>query len=277
MHLFTHLNTLMHEHGFAPSKKMGQNFIIDESVVQKMVNAARLKKTDTVLEIGCGTGFLTEQLLKNSRVAGIELDSVLCEVLRARFEKEIAEEKFVLLEGSFSSAELPVFNKVVCLPPYSLSSEILFRLAAMHGAKLMVFVFQREFVARCVAEEGFREYGALSVLLAYYYGSQVLEWNISPESFFPKPASFSSLVVFSRKENVQSLKPGFEFFLKSVFRYKNKKLSNALEKAYPFLEKQLGYGKKEFDSRALGLEFRGIKVSMVSPGQFAQAFEVFYP
>ncbi|MDO8634615.1 MAG: 16S rRNA (adenine(1518)-N(6)/adenine(1519)-N(6))-dimethyltransferase RsmA [archaeon] len=277
MHLFTSLTKFMQEYGFGPSKKMGQNFVIDESIVQKIVNASRLKKTDTVLEIGCGTGFLTEQLLKNSSVIGIELDSVLCKILGGRFGKEIGEKKLVLVEGSFSNVEISGFNKVACLPPYSLSSEIMFRLASLHDAELMVFVFQREFVAKCVAEEGFSKYGAISALLGYYFDSQVIEWNISPESFFPKPASFSSLVVFSRKKNVELLKPGFEPFLKNIFRYKNKKLSNALEKAYPFLKKQLNYGKKEFDLRASKLGFAKEKVSLVSPKQFAQAFEIFYP
>lgn len=276
MNLFTHLNKLMHEYGFTPSRKMAQNFVIDESLVQKIVNTARLKKTDQILEIGCGTGFLTEELLKNSQVIGIELDSTFCKILNDRFGKEIEEQKFVLVEGSFSDVEIGGFNKVVSLPPYNLSSEILFRLASEHVAELMVFVFQREFVRKCVAEEGFSEYGALSVLLGYYYDSQVLDWDISPEAFFPKPASFSSLVVFSRKKNAQQLKQGFELFLKNVFRYKNKKLSNALQKAYPFLKKQLTYDKKEFDSRALKLTFAEEKVSVVSPKQFAQAFETFY-
>ncbi|MEK7539723.1 MAG: 16S rRNA (adenine(1518)-N(6)/adenine(1519)-N(6))-dimethyltransferase RsmA [Patescibacteria group bacterium] len=276
MNLFTQLNHLMHEYSFAPSRKMAQNFVIDELLVQKIVAAARLKKTDHVLEIGCGTGFLTEELLKNSHVIGIELDSTFCKILNDRFGKEIGGKKFILVEGSFSNIELSGFNKVVSLPPYNLSSEILFRLASMPEVELMVFVFQREFVAKCVAQEGFGEYGALSVLLGYYYDSTVVDWDISPESFFPKPASFSSLVVFSRKKKVQHLKPGFELFLKSIFRYKNKKFSNALQKAYPFLKKQLGYDKKEFDLRASKLGFAEEKASVVSPKQFAQAFETFY-
>ena len=275
MSLFKELNRIFHAHGFFPSRKKAQNFAIKEELVDKIVKTSKLSKNDVVLEIGPGAGFLTREMLKHSKVIGIELDSVLCTVLKEKFSKELENGKFVLAEGSFFSSSVSGFNKVVCLPPYNISSRLLASLAPLSDVTMMVFVFQREFVKKCTASAGFKEYGFLSVLLGYYFDSIVVVWSISPENFFPKPNAFSSLVVFSRKKNASLLPDHEKFmvFLKNVFRFKNKKLSNALEKSFPFMKKALGISKKGFENKISFLKLKNKKAYLLEPQEFVEVFK----
>lgn len=226
MSLLTELQQLMSEYRFRPRKSLGQNFLIDEHLVSKMVDAAELKKSDVVLEIGCGTGFLTEKLLEKCRVAGFEKDDVLAGILAKRFA---GNKGFGLMHADVLSAKLPKFGKVVSLPPYSISTELMLRLFEA-APKRIVMVFQREFSERLTAKPGFWEYNYLSALSGLLYDSEIIIRNIPPQAFFPKPESYSSMVVMEAKK---SGIPGRNFrafvsFLKDIFRYQNKNLRNAL-------------------------------------------------
>ena len=220
----------MLDYRFRPSPRFGQNFIVDENLLARMVDAAGLKKTDVVLEIGCGTGFLTEMLLRHCKVVGVENDESLVELLREKFG---GGKGFTLVGESFLAAELPKFTKVVALPPYNISSEIMLRLFECRFEKA-VLVFQREFVEKMTALPGFKEHGHLSVLTDLLFKPMVLIQNISPKAFYPKPSTYSSLVVLEPKKTLVPAKdiPLFISFTKNVFRYKNKNLSNSLKNCF---------------------------------------------
>ncbi len=277
MTLFKELNRLMLDYNFYPSKKKAQNFVIDPDFVLKLVALANLQKNDVVLEVGAGTGFLTRELIKHCNVIAVELDDKLCVLLKEKFSTEIEEGKLVLLEGNALEMDFPKFNKVVSLPPYTISSDLMYKLALINGIESMTFVFQREFVQKCTAIEGYNQYGPLSVLLGYFFDSKIMQLNVSPENFFPKPSSFSSLVVFHRNTNVKSVPEieKFVLFLRQVFRLRNKNLSNALEKSYPFIKKILDLSKKDFDKKLASAKLDEIKVYQYSPKQFAQLFQLF--
>ncbi len=277
MSLFKELTAYMAEYNFYPSKKKAQNFLVSDQFLDEIVKAAHLEPSDTVLEVGAGTGFLTRELLKHSKVVASELDEKLCGLLREQFRAELESKKLVLLEGNFLEQKLPKFNKVVSLPPYTISSKLVLELVLEKHVESMVFVLQREFVKKCVSRPGFNDYGPLAVLLGYYFDDKVLEWNLSPENFFPKPNSFSSLVVFSRKQNIKTLndESKFVFFLKTLFRYKNKKLSNALEKSFPFLKKSMGFSKKGFEKTLEGLKEKDSKVYLLEPEELVSIFQEF--
>ena len=124
MSLFVELNNLMARYRFRPKKKLGQHFIINELVLQKLIDAAELEETDKVLEIGAGTGFLTKELCKYCKVFAVEVDETLCEVL----ENELKDTNIEILCGDFLKIKLPDFNKVVSIPPYHISKKIMFKL-----------------------------------------------------------------------------------------------------------------------------------------------------
>ncbi|AJF60014.1 MAG: ribosomal RNA small subunit methyltransferase A [Candidatus Diapherotrites archaeon] len=277
MSLFAELNNQMVNYHFRPNRKMAQCFIINGEVIHKMVSAAQLKESDKVLEVGAGTGFLTRELLKHSKVIAVELDETLAALLREQFANEIKSGKLKLVEGSILSVKVPKFNKVVALPPYTISSELAFWLLR-HDFELAVVGFQREFARKMLSVEGFKEYNSLSVLVNYHFSGEVLIENLSPENFYPKPNSFSSLVVLRRKEPEIKVKDEEKFrrFLKELFRLKNKNLSNALQKSFPFLREELGLSEEKFREKCSKLKETEKKVCFFSAEEFAGIFNELY-
>ncbi|MFH1257118.1 MAG: 16S rRNA (adenine(1518)-N(6)/adenine(1519)-N(6))-dimethyltransferase RsmA [Candidatus Diapherotrites archaeon] len=269
--LFSELNNQMVKYHFKPSHKFAQNFIVNEKLLQEIVSAAQLTKKDRVLEIGAGTGFLTRELLKHAgKIIAVEKDALLCGLLEEEFK---GEKKLEIIKGNFLFEKLPEFNKVVSLPPYSISSGIMLRLFEL-GFEKAVLVFQREFVEKLVAEPGFVEYNALSVLTTYFTEQKILEKSISPNSFYPKPNSFSSLVVLDAKKRFGSVNDElFADFLKQLFRLKNKNLSKALAKCFPFWKKNLKIGKEEFLETANSLELAKEKVNRLECREFLEVFK----
>lgn len=278
MDLSTEIHQLMTTHTFAPNKKLAQNFVVNEGLVKKMVESAELSQKDIVLEVGAGTGFLTSGLLeKAKKVIAVELDHVLCNVLKEKFAKEIASRKLELIEGNFLETRLPKFNKVVSLPPYTISSQLLYKIIDC-GFESAVLVFQHEFALKCLSKPGFSEFCPLAVLVDYYFDSEILIERLLPQNFFPSPKAISSMIRISRKKNVKRIpkEKFFRLFLKNVFRYKNKNLANALEKAYPFIKPDLKIDEKKFSKTAQELAQKNVKVYLVEPHEFVEIFRKIY-
>ena len=268
MTLFTELQNLMIRYRFRPNRKRGQHFMLKEPVLEKIVQLAELSSTDTVLEIGAGTGFLTRLLQQRCRVIAVELDERLCTLLKA----ELPEKNLQLLCGDFLKTELPQFNKVVSLPPYARSAAVMYKLFE-HEFDSAVLVFQREFAAKLAALPGFEEYNALSVLTQYGFDVKT-EQRIEPGCFFPRPVGESCIVkmVKTLRHGQAKDKSAFSLFVKSVFRYKNKNLRNALLKSWLFIKKDLELEEKEFKERAEALGMRDVKVNLVSVKEFVEIF-----
>ncbi|MDH5634994.1 MAG: methyltransferase, partial [Candidatus Bathyarchaeota archaeon] len=114
---------LLQVYGAYPKKRLGQHFMIDSVLLQKMVSYAALNTEDVVLEVGAGFGFLTQLLSQRCKVIAVEVDTKLFRALRAQFHDL---ESVELIEGDVLKASVPPFNKVVSTPPYSISSPLLF-------------------------------------------------------------------------------------------------------------------------------------------------------
>ncbi len=271
MPLFDELQQLMLTHRFRPEQKFSQHFVIDERLIKKMVECAELKSKDVVLEIGSGTGTLTEALLEHCKVIGVEHDEVLAQILREEFS---GSRNFALAESDFLKIEKPKSNKVVALPPYAISTEIMLKLFGF-GFEKAVLVFQREFVDKLVAEPGFYEYNYLSVLSSLLYDAQVPIYNISPKSFYPKPEAYSSLVVLTAKKKQPKIKDFKKFilFLKSIFRFKNKNLKNALKSCAKELESRGGINEKKALKALEKSKISAEKVYLIEPGQLLEFFK----
>lgn len=270
--LFQELNQLMVKYRFRPSKKMAQLFMVDSETIKKILELADLKHNDVVLEIGAGTGFLTREMQKHCKVIAVELDYTLSKLL----EKELPKENLELLHGDFLELKLPRFNKVVSLPPYTIASAILYKLFE-HGFESAVLVFQAEFAERLVAEPGFFEYNALTVLTQYFCDVKIAK-KVSAKCFFPSPKSESAIVVLKwkkRKAKAKNIK-AFQKFVKSLFRFQNKNLCNALEKSFQFLEKDLKISKKDFEEKIKKLEYKDTKVKLLECEEFLKIFNFFY-
>jgi len=265
--LFEELQSLMIKYRFRANKKLAQHFIINKAVIEKLVETAMLEKRDVVLEIGAGTGFLTRKLAKKSKVVAFELDEKLCTLL----ENELPE-KAELFCQDFLKAKLPVFSKVVALPPYSHSAEIMYKLLE-NDFELAALVFQREFAEKLSAFPGFAQYSALSVITQASFEASVIE-RVLPGAFFPKPKDESCIVLLKKRKNSQLAgdKKLFALFVKTVFRFRNKNVKNALSKGKQFLLTPLGLDSKQFDERVQGLKLLDEKVDLIPVDSFVEMF-----
>jgi 16S rRNA (adenine1518-N6/adenine1519-N6)-dimethyltransferase len=226
MNLKNKTRTLLRAHGIKPRKRLGQSFLIDDGVLQRMVSYACLGRQDTVLEVGAGLGFLTEHLARHAgRVIAVELDLRLMDVLKDHLS---SHRNVNLLQGDVLKLKIPAFNKVVSTPPYSISSPLLFWLFEK-TYNLAVLAFQEEFADRLAAQVGSKDYGRLSVA-AYYRAEVELLDLVQKELFWPSPNVDSRIVRLKPRRPPFSVDDEAFFFetVNAIFTQRNKKLRNAI-------------------------------------------------
>ncbi|MBN1678069.1 MAG: ribosomal RNA small subunit methyltransferase A [Candidatus Thermoplasmatota archaeon] len=210
--------------GKRANKRLGQNFLLDESVLKRQVQLAELGHDDTVLEIGPGLGALTEEILSTgARVVAVEQDEAFCAFLERRFGKRVT-----LVQADAVKAFLPSFNKVVSNLPYQISSPIVFKLLD-EGFEVAVLMLQREFAGRMVASPGSSEYGRLSVGV-YYRAACEIAFNVPRTSFWPQPKVDSCIVRLVPKKPPFRPKDEKLYFdvVRAIFSHRRKKVSNSL-------------------------------------------------
>lgn len=189
---------LFNDYGIKPSKGKGQNFLIDNKVLDKIIDAASLDKEDYVLEIGPGFGVLTEQLLKHSqKLVSVELDKSLIFYLKRKFKKV---ENWTLLEGDIlkiKNEELAESlgskkYKLVANLPYAITKPILQKFLNWEPRpEEIVVLVQKEVAEKICAQPG--NMGILS-LSVQYYGQPEISSLVLAESFYPKPAVDSAIL-----------------------------------------------------------------------------------
>lgn len=209
-----------------PKKRLGQNFLVEKHILEKMISYASVDKDDCILDIGAGLGFLTEYLAKCAgHVIAVEIDRKLTRVLMNRLGKY---KNVTILNGDIMKVNIPGFNKVVSIPPYSISSQLIFWLLKREF-ECAVLTFQEEFARRLAAKPGTKDYGRLTVT-AYYRAEVDLLDFIPKEYFWPMPEVNSMIVRLKPRKppfNVENEEMFFDF-VRSIFTQKNKKLRNAL-------------------------------------------------
>lgn len=201
----TEIRRLLDEADLAPRRHLGQCFLIDGNLMTKLLELAEVAAGQDVLEVGAGTGSLTEELLaRGARVVAAEIDPGLCRLLRHRLG---ARENLVLVEGDALAGRsglseplrsvLPPAVHLVANLPYSIGTPLVaeclvssWRAAAGQGGccrfERLTFTVQREVADRLSAEPGSRDYGPVSVLVALL-GRLRLGGNLPAEAFWPAP------------------------------------------------------------------------------------------
>ncbi len=225
---------LLRQWNLRPSKGLGQNFIWDQAILEKIVAAAELTKTDTVLEIGAGLGTLTELLAEEAgHVVAVELDERLMPVL----ESVLADfENVTLVQGDILALDpATLINaphtqyKVVANLPYYITSAVLRHLLeASLRPQCMVLTVQREVAERIVAQPGRMSLLAVSV---QFYGRPRLLFRIKPGSFYPAPEVESAVVRVDLHAASPAAVEDEEAFFRVVragFSQRRKQLRNSL-------------------------------------------------
>ena len=190
-------------------KSLGQNFLIDEDVINKIINTGSIQNKN-ILEIGPGTGNLTRAILAKNpkKMFVIEKDSELCFLLRKKFNEEIEIINKDILkfdEKNLHNEKLTVFGNL----PYNISTEILCKWIVNLDQNNfwfdeLILMFQKEVADRIIAEFNTSNYGRLSILSNWKLKISKI-CDISPQSFSPKPKIVSTLLFFTPKKNYFSI------------------------------------------------------------------------
>lgn len=241
MSVYEETQAILNTYKIQANKSLGQNFLIDDRVIEKIIEASNIEKEDLIIEIGPGLGVLTERLLKKSNnVVVIELDKKMIEILQNRFclnrNLEIINNdvlKVDLEKLIKNKKEQTNINKVkiVANLPYYISTPIIMKLLEnrLEISEIIVMV-QKEVAQRLGAETGTREAGAITYAVEYYAKATPII-DVPKESFIPSPKVESQVIKLEVRQNpkieVEDEKLLFNIIQKS-FMQRRKTLSNAL-------------------------------------------------
>lgn len=228
---------LLEKHDFNFKKKFGQNFIIDENIINAIVNKSNVDKDTLVIEIGPGSGALTNKLAQAAKnVLCYEIDTKLKEILESNLANyknvQVIFEDFLKSDviNDIKSYEYKKLYVVANLP-YYITTPIIIKLIEdnINPDKIVVMV-QKEVGDRLRAKPGTKDYNSLSIFINYFYNVKKI-MDISKNVFIPKPNVDSIVVEFNKIENKLVLKDK-ELFFKLIydsFRQKRKTIKNNLQ------------------------------------------------
>jgi 16S rRNA (adenine1518-N6/adenine1519-N6)-dimethyltransferase len=226
-----------------PRHQFGQNFMIDQNLVRAVAEAGQLGPGDCAIEVGPGTGTLTEELIERAgRVVVVEIDRDLAALLRKTFAPR---ERFTLIEGdalagkhALSPAILEAIErarseglrvKLVANLPYNIASPLVIEML-IAGVELLAFTVQKEVAQRLAARPGTDDYGPLTVM-AQMLGRIEMLRTLPPQAFWPAPKIDSSLVRVTRDDRLGAMANPFGRFVHTVFSFRRKTLRRALVQA----------------------------------------------
>ena len=218
---------------FKAKKSLGQNFLVDQNILMLIANSTKIEKNDEILEIGPGTGNLTEFLIKRKpkKIYLIEKDEKLVNLLKNKFSKSlniINEDILDFKKSSLLNNNTIIFGNL----PYNISSQILAKFIINKNKfkfKKLVFMFQKELADRILAKVNSSNFGRFSILANWKFKIEKII-DIKPNSFLPKPKVSSSLLAFYPKIPLINFnKPeNLEYVTKIFFNQRRKKIKKPL-------------------------------------------------
>ena len=222
-------DALLRRAGVRGNPDRDQHFLVDDRVLDRLPEYLRGDADRShVLEIGPGTGALTDRLLGVAdRVTAIERDPDLAAFLREEFADDVAADRLTVIEGDALDVDLPEFTASVSNLPSGVSSQLAFRL--LPRGRPLVLLFQREFADRMAADPGTDDYGRLSVSAQHYADVEVVE-PVPKEAFSPPPAVESAAVRTTPRDPDYEVddEDFFLGFVKAVFTQRRKTMRNAI-------------------------------------------------
>ena len=192
---------------FRAKRSLGQNFLIDKNILKKIVETGNISKEDNILEIGPGSGNLTEYIIKSKprNIIVVEKDVELIKILETKFKKDIKiiNSDVLKLTDSFYNDKFTIFGNL----PYNISTKILSNWCLNNKVKFnkLILMFQKEVANRIIAKVNTKDYSRITILANWKFNIKKI-FDISPECFFPKPKIKSTLLEFIPKKNIIKLR-----------------------------------------------------------------------
>ncbi|HHX00491.1 MAG TPA: 16S rRNA (adenine(1518)-N(6)/adenine(1519)-N(6))-dimethyltransferase RsmA [Acholeplasmataceae bacterium] len=232
---------ILNKYGLSVKKSFGQNFLIDENILRKIVNVSKITKEDGVIEIGPGIGALTEHLLKNAKkVLAYEIDTRMIEVLETELKDydnlKIINEDVLKIDQVYDENYFKECKRVVIVSnlPYYITTPIISKLL-LNEPKIeeMYLMVQKEVGLRLSGKPKTKDYNALSVFMAYLSECRV-EFDVSRNCFLPAPNVNSVVISIKRIEREITVNNESHFlkFIQNIFIQRRKTFVNNLSKAY---------------------------------------------
>lgn len=221
-------DALLSRAGIRGNRHRDQHFLIDDRILNRLPQYAASFDRSNVLEIGAGTGGLTDRLLTVAdHVTAIERDERLVRFLRSEFAQAVEHGKLTIANKDATTDQLPEFTTCISNLPYGASSPILFRL--LPKRRPMVVMLQLEFAERLVASPGTPEYGRLSVTAGHYAEADIVE-TVPPTAFSPAPPVESAIVTLTPTPPAYHVEDEDRFmdFVRAVFTQRRKTMRNAI-------------------------------------------------
>jgi 16S rRNA (adenine1518-N6/adenine1519-N6)-dimethyltransferase len=232
------IQALLADAGSSPRHRFGQNFMIDGNLVRIVADAGQIVPGDVVIEVGPGTGTLTEELLsRGADVVAVEIDRDLAGMLRTRHG---SNPHFKLIEGDALAGKHAINRdlaanlaqvsgrpiKLVANLPYNIASPLVIELL-IAGVGLLAFTVQKEVADRLRAQAGSDDYGPLTVMAQLLADVEVLR-TLPPQAFWPPPKIDSALVRMTRRDQLGADAPAVGKFVQQLFAARRKTLRKAL-------------------------------------------------
>ena len=212
-------------------KSLGQHFLKDEKIVEKIIASLLQHPFKNLLEVGPGGGALTKHLVKipNIHFKAVELDEEKVEYLHKHFpglKNDLIHKSFLNIDRPFDEPFTVIGNF-----PYNISTQILFKILEWKEyVPEVIGMFQKEVAERAAAKEGSKVYGVLSVLLQYYYKVEYL-FSVGNECFTPQPKVQSGVIRLTARESYLPVKSerAFWVLVKTAFNQRRKTLRNGVK------------------------------------------------
>lgn len=240
-------------------KKYGQNFLKNDTIIQRIVNSIDVHDNDLIIEIGPGSGALTKYLSRlNNQVICYEIDTELSNFL-SKYESnhlKIIYDDF-MKRDFIDDIKLYNYDRILFIGnlPYYITTPIILRIIDNIIPDEMVFMVQKEVADRFSSKPKSREYGSITVLLNYYFEIEK-KFIVKRDEFIPAPNVDSAIINFNKRENIFEVdKKKFNNFLHEAFQFKRKNLRNNLKK-YDLVKIEATLNKYGYtlDNRAEDLE-----------------------
>ncbi len=241
-----------HSKGIMPKHKFGQNFISDTNLLSAIVRDGEVTPNDTVLEIGAGEGALTKEISKIAKkTVSFEIDNDLKPIL---LSQNLPNTQFVFCDALKEDLEkieslLGEEYKIIANLPYYITSPLIFKfLEGSEKLLSMTIMVQKEVAQRIVAKEGGKDYGILSVMIAFH-GDAKITRQVSRKMFFPVPNVDSAVVNIKIVKNKFDVnKENFAKIVKGAFSMRRKTLLNNLSTALKMSKEEIQQKLTHFDT-----------------------------
>ncbi len=215
-----------------PLKKFGQNYLKDHNILNKIFTLISPEKNDNIVEIGPGTGALTEKLVnRQCKLTAVEIDKRVIEYLKNKFpDVNVIEEDFLKTDIQHLLRNDEDMLRIVGNIPYNLTSPIIFKMIENNSIiRDSILMVQLEVAKRMTAKCGNKDYGILAVLLSYFANVRLV-FRVSPNVFYPKPKVDSAVVhiKFNDLTHTKKFQNTFIAVVKASFGNRRKMLRNSL-------------------------------------------------